>query len=176
MGATQPLPDETPSLVPPARVPPVTTGTMPPSGRGGGGRPYSFRWFRILALTLLTGGVGALAVLAWAIPKRAPTLVVALLFLAIGLIRHRRELRSPESDFFPGELYRWSIAGGVVGELVAQLVFHIDPGAPATLLWLLLGAGGIGGACGFGVGALGSLGVTGVVGGWTIWRNSASAA
>jgi uncharacterized membrane protein len=129
-----------------------------------------------MALILLMFGVAAFALLTWTIPKRAPTLLVALLFVATGLFRHRREFRSHRFDGLPGEIYKWSIAGGVVGELVAQLVFHIDPGAPTTLLWLLLGAGGIGGACGIGVGALSSLAVTGVVGGWTIWRSSVSAA
>jgi len=128
-----------------------------------------------MALILLISGIAAFALLTWTVPKRAPTLLVALLFVAIGLFRRRREIRSPSFDFLPGEIYKWSIAGGVVGELVAQLVFHIDPGAPTSLVWLLLGAGGIGGACGIGVGALSSMGVIGVVGGWMIWRNSPSA-
>jgi len=175
MGATQPLPDETPSLVPPARVPPVTAGAIPPSG-GAGGRSFSLRRFRILAVVLMVCGAGSIAIIPWAITQRPPTLLVALLFVATGLLRRRRAFRSPTFDFLTGEIYYWSIAGGVVGELVAQLALHIDPGAPTSWFWLVLGAGGIGGACGIGIGILCSLAVTGLLGGWKIWRTSASAA
>ena len=180
MGATQPLPDETPGLVPPSRVPPVATGTIPPLGGygGGGGRHVTPRRFRIIALILSICGVAALALLIGLIPRRAPTFLVALAFVTVGFVRRRHGLwsRSHWLEFSKGEIYLWSIAGGVIGELVAQLVFHIDPGAPLTPLWLLLGAAGIGGACGIGVGALASMTVTGVVSGWTIWRNNWSAA
>lgn len=156
MDATLPSPDETPSLVPPARVPPVATGTMFPPGGGGGGPPVSLRRFQIMGLILLISGVAALAVLIWAIPQRAPTLLVALGSVAAGLFHRRRDIRSGTLGFFPGELYVWSIIGGVVGELVAQLVFHINPDAPRSVIWLLIGAVGIGGACGVGVATLSS--------------------
>ena len=177
MGAPQPLPDETPGLVPPARVPPVTTGTIPPSGwqGGGGGRRVSLHRLRIIAIILVICGVAALALLMALIPRRAPTFLVALAFVAIGLLRRRGWIRSHRLEFPTGEIYVWAIAGGVVGELVAQLIFHIDPGAPTGLGWVLLGAGGIGGACGVGVGGLASMAVMGLVSGWTIWRSSSTA-
>jgi hypothetical protein len=124
---------------------------------------------------LLVCGIAALALLGWMIPKRAPTLLVAMVFVAIGLFRRRREVRSPVFDFLPDQIYKWSITGGVLGELAAQLVFHIDPGAPSGYGWLLVGAGGIGGACGVALGGVCSLAVAGLVGGWGIWRRSRSA-
>src|SRR5258708_4332168 len=86
----QPLPDETPSLVPPPRLPPILRGLIPPSGGGGGGwrRPWRLR-IRVLAVILLAAGATSIALAVWLIPMRAPTFAVAGLFIAAQFYRRR---------------------------------------------------------------------------------------
>ena len=174
--ASQPLPDESPSLVPPRRLPPILRGLIPPSGSGGGGlaggwrRPWRLR-MRLLALALFAMGVTSLALVVWLVPQRAPTFAVAGLFIAVQFYRRRRLIRSPDFDLFPVKIYIGPICGGMAGELLAQLVFHISPGSPTGALWLAVGAAGIGGGCGALLGAFCTMLVAGFVGGWVLWRN-----
>jgi hypothetical protein len=170
----QPLPDETPSLVPPPRLPPILRGLIPPSGGGGGGgwrRPWRLR-MRVLAIILLAAGGTSIALGVWLVPTRAPTFAVAGLFIAAQCYGRRRLLRSPDFDLFPAKIYLGAICGGAAGELLGQLVFHISPGAPRGALWLAVGAAGIGGACGALLGALCTMAVGGLIGGWLLWRNN----
>ena len=174
--ASQPLPDESPSLVPPRRVPPILRGLIPPSGGRGGGlgggwrRPWWLR-MRLLAIILLALGVASLALVVWLVPQRTSTFAVAGLFIAVQFYRRRRLVRSPDFDLFPAKIYIGAICGGMAGELLGQLIFHISPGAPTGALWLAVGAAGIGGGCGALLGALCTTVVAGLVGGWVLWRN-----
>ncbi len=170
---SQPLPDERPRLVPPTRLPPVLRGLVPPTGGGGYGsvgRRLPWRFYVLVAL-LLTVGVSSLAFILWLLPKRPVTFAAALIGVGIQLYRRRHQLRSPDFDLFPGNIYIGAIGGGVIGELLSQLLFHVDPGAPTGALWLLAGAVGIGGGCGVAFAAFVTGALAGLVGSWIIWRN-----
>ena len=169
--ASQPLPDETPSLVPPPRLPPVLRGLLPPSGGGGGGGTGRYRppHLFLLVVFLWGTGVSALIFAAWLVAQRPTTLAVAIIAVAIQVYRRRHLLRSPHFDLFPAKIYIGAIAGGIIGELLSQIVLHIDPGAPTGLLWLLAGAVGIGGGAGVLLAAFCTAAVGGLVGGWMLW-------
>jgi len=145
----EPTPDERLAGIPPPRLPPVSRGLNPPPPPGGSSQ-YRLRRWLLLAIgsVAVLSGLGAAALAVWLVPQRIPTSIGALLGVAVGVYTSSRALGRLDVETSFGHLLLGAIAGAVLGELLRQLVFHLDPGAPKGALWLLVGALGMGGACG----------------------------
>ena len=124
-------------------------------GRGGGG-DGDIRFPRIiwlmLALTLIGSAFGLYRIGLGLIERPLPVSAA----LAAGVVGawtvRRRSLEAP--DLVSGRIILTSILGGVIGEGVHYLMVGIPASVPPQAIWPVLGALGIGGAIGTGVGVV----------------------
>jgi hypothetical protein len=168
----EPVRVEPSARVPSPSLPPVLRGVLPPPPPGGAGhygriRPWLFLLFLII---FVISGAVVIGLGVWLIPRRPPTAIGALIGLAPACYFCRSRLRELDVRGFIGWLLLGGIGGAALGELAGQLIFHIDPGAPTSAGWLILGALGIGGACGVIAALIVNSGIMTILGARLMWR------
>ncbi len=167
----EPTPDEHFARVPPPVLPPVLRGVLPPPPPGSGDYRGRGPWLFLLFLAVfLLAGVAALGLGIWLISQRPATAMGALIGIAPASYFCRRHLKELDVQAFVGWLLVGGIGGGALGELAGQLIFRIDPGAPTAIPWLILGALGIGGACGVIAAVIVNAGIMTLFGARLMWR------
>ena len=156
--------------VPPA--PPRSGG----SGFGGGGDDSWLTWFLVAlhAVLVIALGVGSFYLARGAVERPLP-FAVAVAGAGLALLDAWRRPWLSDEERFNQRPILGAIVGGIIGEAAHYALFGIPPSVPPGLLWVPLGAGGIGGAIGVAVGVYAILLVAtarGVASIYREWRRS----
>ena len=153
-----------PSVAPP--LPPA----WEPSGGGDGGEPFRIPWWLVAVVVVMASvclyGMYRVAILS---PRRPLTILVAFIAAAsAGWYAYRLDRQVAER--FQSRVIASGIVGGMIGELAHYAVVGVPLSVPSDAGWVLVGAGGIGGLIGVGIGLLVSLTWVTSHSAWILWR------